>query len=173
MRHDNKGFSLIELIIAISISVIILGIIASLLWQSTNYYRRSNEDITLQMEAQTILNQLKDLIVEADCVEFDDSVEPARLRIQHGEDLLYEISLNNSEKTLDFVKAIKEVDGSISHTIPQLFGRNVEHFHVSDTSGGDSIIKVSFTLQGEYTNYEVKDSIINLRNQIKAMKSYW
>lgn len=173
MKPDNKGFSLIELIIAISISVVVLGILASFLWQSTNYYRRSSEEISLQMEAQTILNQLKDLIVEADCLVFDDTVEPTMLRIQHGEELLYEIILNNTGKTLDFAKAIKEADGSISRTMPQLFGQYVEHFHVSDTSGDDSFIKVSFTLQGEYSKYEVKESIINLRNQIKPMKSYW
>lgn len=173
MKQDNKGFSLIELLVSISISVIILGIVASFLWQSTNYYRRSCEDITLQMEAQTILNQLKDLIVEANCVAFDNSVEPTMLKIQHGEELLYEISLNNSGKTLDFIKAIREVDGSISHTIPQLFGRYVEHFHVTDTAGDDNFIKVSFTLQGKYTKYEVKESLIYLRNLIKPMKAYW
>jgi len=173
VKPDNKGTTLIELIVAISISVVILGIVASFLWQSTNYYRRSSEDISLQMEAQTILNQLKDMIVEADCVEFDDTVDPTLLRIQHGEDILYEISLNNSEKTLDFVRAIREDDGTISRTTSQLFGRYVEHFHVTDTSAGDSFIKVSFKLQGDYTEFEVKDSLINLRNQIKTMKVYW
>lgn len=173
MRQDNKGFSLIELIISISISVFILGIVASFLWQSTNYYRRSSEDITLQMEAQTILNQLKDLIVEADCVVFDNTVEPTELKIQHGEDLLYEISFDNSGKVIKFVKAIREADGSISRSIPQLFGQYVDYFHVSDTDDGDSFVKVSFTLQGEYTKYEVEDSLINLRNQIKAIKPYW
>ena len=173
MKPDNKGTTLIELIVAISISVVILGIVASFLWQSTNYYRRSSEDISLQMEAQTILNQLKDMIVEADCVAFDNTVEPTVLKIQQGEELLYEISLSYVGKTLDFVKVIKEVDGTISRTMPQLFGQYVEHFHVSDTGDGDSSIKVSFTLQGDYSKYEVKDSLISLRNQIKPIKAYW
>lgn len=173
MIHDNKGFSLIELIIAITISVFVLGIVASILWQSTNYYRRSSEDIILQMEAQTILNQLKDLIAEADCVAFDNTVEPTVLKIQQGEELLYEISLSYVGKTLDFVRVIKEVDGTISRTMPQLFGQYVEHFHVSDTGDGDSSIKVSFTLQGEYTKYEVKESLVNLRNQVKPLRAYW
>lgn len=173
MIQDNKGFSLIELIIAISISVFVLGIVASFLWQSTNYYRRSSEDISLQMEAQTILNQLKDLIVEADCVAFDNTVAPTVLRLQHGSELLYEISFNYTEKTLYFIKGIKEADGTISRTLPRLFGQYVEYFHVSDTSDGDSSIMVSFTLQGEYTKYEVKESLVNLRNQIKPLKAYW
>jgi prepilin-type N-terminal cleavage/methylation domain-containing protein len=171
VRGDNRGFSLIELIITIAISVFVLGILASFLWQSSNYYRRSNEEVTLQMEAQTILNQLKDLIVEADCVEFDDSTDPPVLRIQQGEGLLYELSFDSSGKTLDFVKAVREADGSISRTPPQLFGRYVEHFQISDT--GDSFIKLSFTLQGEFCTYEVKESLIYLRNQIRPMEAYW
>lgn len=173
MRGDNRGFSLIELIVTISISVVVLGIIASFLWQSSNYYRRSNEEVTLQMEAMTILNQLKDLIVEADCVAFDDSAEPAVLRIQQGEELLYELSYSSLNKTLDFVRAVREADGSISRTSSQLFGQYVEHFHVSDTGSGDSFIKLSFTLQGKYGKYEVKDSLIYLRNRIRPMEAYW
>ena len=170
---DNKGFSLIELIIAISISVVVLAIVASFLWQSSNYYRRSNEDITLQMEAQTILNQLKDLIAEADCVAFDNSTEPAILRIQQGEGLLYEISFDSTGETLYFIKTIKEADESISRTSPQLFFSFLKCFHVSDTDDDESFIKLSFTLQGDYSKYEVKESLIKLRNRIKAMKSYW
>ena len=173
VKPNNKCFSLIELLIAISISIVVLGIVASFLWQTTNYYRRSSEEIALQMEAQTILNQLKDMIVEADCVVFDDTVDPIVLKIQHGEDLLYEISFSSSGKVLNFVRAVREADGSISRTTPQLFGQYVERFHTTDTVDGDSFIKVSFTLQGDYSKYEVKDSLISLRNQIKPIKAYW
>ena len=172
MKPYNKGFTLIELIIAISISVVVLASLASLLWQSTNYYRRSNEEISLQMEAQTILNQLKDLIVEADNVEFDMTSDPQLLRIQQGLDKLYEISLN-SDNTLSFVRASKEVDDSVSRTESQLFGMYVLDFHVIEPSPDYNAVKISFTLQGEYSTYRVEESVINIRNQIKPMQSYW
>ncbi|NLO08263.1 MAG: prepilin-type N-terminal cleavage/methylation domain-containing protein [Clostridiales bacterium] len=172
MKPYNKGFTLIELIIAISISVVVLASLASLLWQSTNYYRRSNEEISLQMEAQTILNQLKDLIVEADNVEFDMTSDPQLLRIQQGLDKLYEISLN-SDNTLSFVRASKEADDSVSRTESQLFGMYVLDFHVIEPSPDYNAVKISFTLQGEYSTYRVEESVINIRNQIKPMQSYW
>jgi prepilin-type N-terminal cleavage/methylation domain-containing protein len=172
VKPYNKGFTLIELIIAISISVVVLASLASLLWQSTNYYRRSNEEISLQMEAQTILNQLKDLIVEADNVEFDMTSDPQLLRIQQGLDKLYEISLN-SDNTLSFVRASKEADDSVSRTESQLFGMYVLDFHVIEPSPDYNAVKISFTLQGEYSTYRVEESVINIRNQIKPMQSYW
>lgn len=172
MKANNKGFTLIELIISVSISIILLGTVASLLWQSSNYYRRSNEEVALQMEAQTILNQLKELIGEADNVEYDSSSDPSLLSIQQGENLLYEISFDNSLRTLTFVKVIKEVDGSISRTDSQLFGKYVEDLLInSDLDVG--LVKISFTLRGDFSSYEVKESVINFRNKIKPMESYW
>ncbi len=173
MKTNDKGVTLVELIIAVSISVIVLALLASLIWQSANYYRRSNEEINLQMEAQTILNQIKDLIVEADNVKFDQASDPSILRIQQGADNLYEIYFNYSDKELTFIKVQREADGSISRTTPQLFGRFVEDFQVIDTDDSTNIIKISFTLQGSYSTYKVEESRVNLRNQIKPMQSYW
>lgn len=172
VKANNKGFTLIELIIAIAISVVVLASLVSLIWQSTNYYRRSNEEIGLQMEAQSILNQLKDLIVEADNVRFDMTSDPHQLKIQQGPDVLYEIILN-SDNTLTFIKASKEVDNTISRSDPLLFGKYVLDFHAIEPSNNINAVKISFTLQGDYSTYRVKDSVINIRNKIKPMQSYW
>lgn len=171
---DNKGFTLIELIISITISALIFIAVSSFLRQSIIYYRRSNEDVSLQMEAQIILNQLIDLIEEANHVDFDANWELSVLKIQHSMDLLYEIIHNSSDNTINFVKAIRIADGSISRTSPQLFGQFVEDFQVvEDSYGNQSVVKISFTLRGKFTSYEVKDSVIQLRNQIKPMQPYW
>lgn len=172
MKANNKGFTLIELIIAAAISIVVLASLVSLIGQSMNYYRRSNEQISLQMEAQVILNQLKDLIVEADNVKYDATSDPHKLKIQQGLDVLYEISLN-SDNTLTFIKASKEMDNTISRSDPLLLGIYVLDFHVIEASNDSNAVKISFTLQGDYTTYRVKESVISIRNKVRPMQSYW
>ena len=48
MKHNNKGFSLVELIIAITISLIVLGAATMMLGSAQKSYRVAEETINLQ-----------------------------------------------------------------------------------------------------------------------------
>lgn len=71
-RMDNKGFTLVELMISMAISVIVIASIAYFMNYSSKNYKSANDEVILQTEAQAILNQLNDLIIEASNVKFDD-----------------------------------------------------------------------------------------------------
>jgi len=62
---DNKGMTLIELIISIAISTIVMLMIVSFINGATKGFRRANDEVNLQMEAQTTINQLNNLALEA------------------------------------------------------------------------------------------------------------
>lgn len=75
ITKDNKGTSLVELVIALMISSIVILMIIFFLNSTSKYFRRTNDDVNLQMEAQTIINQLSNLIMEAEYMEAEGEEE--------------------------------------------------------------------------------------------------
>lgn len=67
-RNDNRGLSLVELIIAISIGVIISGAVAALITFAVRTYHDGNANIAAQYELQSNINQITDTIMGANCV---------------------------------------------------------------------------------------------------------
>lgn len=166
MVNENKGFTLLELVIAIAISILVVGSIASFLCISTGHYRRTEEEINLQMEAQLILNQLEKLMLEAENVKFDSAT--GTLRIKQS-DALYIITHDPAAHELMFEK----VDAGDSETGSRtLFGRFVEDLEVTDTGDEDSNnqIRISLTLRSNDNTYELPGIILLLRNKIRAME---
>ncbi len=167
MGEENKGFTIPELVIAVAISILIAGSVAVFLYAGSSHYRRTKEEISLQMEAQLILSQMNELILEAENVKFDAASDT--LRIKHC-DLMYIITLNRADQTLLFEKV---TDGGSETGKQSLFGRYVEELQVEDTGIGDRKQQIRIFLQLQYKDqsYTVPDYIILLRNQVRALDS--
>ena len=65
MQKQNRGFSLVELIIAIAILVIVTGAVCSFIIITSRNYANGNNDIGVQQEAQLAFNQISDVIIDA------------------------------------------------------------------------------------------------------------
>ncbi len=65
VKLDHKGMSLIELIISMTIAVIVVVMIITFISGASRAFRRTNDEVNLQFEAQTAGNQLAKLIMEA------------------------------------------------------------------------------------------------------------
>lgn len=65
MREDNRGLTLVELIIAISMSTIIIGAAAMFLYNAERSYRVAEQTIDLQMEAQILMEQISNWVMES------------------------------------------------------------------------------------------------------------
>ncbi len=88
---DNKGFSLIELLVTIAISGIVLLMISFMLVQGTNLFKSENEEIDIQNEVQIVRNQLSEAIMGAKSLVIVDA----------GEDLvIYTGSVDESNNRL-------------------------------------------------------------------------
>lgn len=109
ISKDNKGASLIELIIALAISSIIILMILFLINNASKSFRKTNNDVNLQIEAQTILNQLSNLAMEATDMEayLDISYEKRFIfkykddeyyTIIHKDTYLYQVATDDPEQ---------------------------------------------------------------------------
>lgn len=66
ITRDNRGLSLVELLVAITIGAIVSGSIASLLIFSLRMYGKQTVDVEMQQEIQTTSNFIIDAIMESD-----------------------------------------------------------------------------------------------------------
>lgn len=71
LGKDNKGFSLVELLVAITISAIVAGGIGYLLTTSLRMYNKDTVDVSLQQELQITLNQIVDYVMESETIVAD------------------------------------------------------------------------------------------------------
>jgi len=66
IKNDNKGVSLVELLVAIAIGAIVSGSIAALITISLRMYGKETADVEMQQEIQTTSNFIIDAIMESD-----------------------------------------------------------------------------------------------------------
>ena len=106
-KLNNKGLSLVELIVAISIGVIVSGSIAALITFSIRTYRNESVNTSLQYELQSNLNMMMDEIMGAQTlvVVQNASGEPATQYAMFGNP--------NSSITLDDGTTAKGFKGVI------------------------------------------------------------
>lgn len=62
---NNKGFSLIELIIAMAVGSIVLLLVATMLTRGTSLFREQNDEVNMRNDYQVLRNQLDQIIMEA------------------------------------------------------------------------------------------------------------
>ena len=62
---NNKGLSLVELLVAISVSMLVLGGFAYMIINVMNMFARTNANVDLQNESQTAMNLVIDNIMDA------------------------------------------------------------------------------------------------------------
>lgn len=163
-KKDNRGFTFIEMLVAVSILAIVMVSLAFIMSYSSRNYRNINEEVTLQTEAQIIINQMNDLILEGYNVKFDPSGE---LTI-YQENITYVILLDTIKHQLDFKKFTSD---GIQIGNKELLGKYVEEIQVVDTGADDSNnqIKVSLKLKKEKSTFQLMNQVITLRNKIKPV----
>lgn len=64
MGKNQKGFTLVELLIAIAIMSIVLAAVCGFIIVGSRSYANANSDITVQQESQLALNQMSDVLID-------------------------------------------------------------------------------------------------------------
>lgn len=64
MRKDQRGFTIVELLIAIAILAIVVAAVCGFILVGSRSYASANSDISVQQEAQLALNQMSDVLID-------------------------------------------------------------------------------------------------------------
>lgn len=65
-KRFNKGFTIIELLIALSLASVVVSIVFSILIANINMFHRTDNDIELQQQGQFIIGFLEEKIMESE-----------------------------------------------------------------------------------------------------------
>ena len=66
----NAGFTLVELLVAMLMSLILITGVGQFMAASTNNYQAVDKQVNLQVEAQSVINSISDMILEANNVAY-------------------------------------------------------------------------------------------------------
>lgn len=169
---SNSGFTLIELIISMIILSIVILIVASFLYIGSKSYSSANTEVEKQMEVQTVMNQLEDLIIQSYWVKLVDINTYEEALIIYSQDKTSIVICNHNEKNLYLIDGTAEALNDLS-SITYTKEENLMAEHVNDLKllldEDDMRAKNENQLE---TDFYIKDKVypqiqtIHFRNQL-------
>ena len=64
--RNEKGFTLVELLVSMCILAIVMTELMALMFNSSKLYKNASFEVSLQSEAQQIIQQFEELAIDAD-----------------------------------------------------------------------------------------------------------
>lgn len=170
---NNKGYTLVELLVSMAITAVVVTIVISFLVTNSKNYTYASEEVNLQMESQTVMNQLYENIIEANWLELKDVNSDKALLIYRstGIDVVF---LNTADKCLYLVENLTKSDVADLSVISYQKDENLMATNLSDMSmypaDDESLIKdkqITLYLKFENTSlqYNVEQNI-QFRNRL-------
>ncbi|MHB8131257.1 MAG: PilW family protein [Mobilitalea sp.] len=129
---NNKGFTLVDLIVSMAISGVVLTIIISFLVINAQSYSNAGDDINLQMESQTVMNQLYDIIIESNWTETVEVNSYVKALIIYNSIDIDVVFLNKQKNQLYLVDQLSTADVSNLSSIPYTEEENLMASNVSE-----------------------------------------
>ena len=65
MKHNNKGFTLVELIVSMAVLAIIMAELGNLLMNCSNLFRKGASEVDIQQEGQRVVQIIDELMIDA------------------------------------------------------------------------------------------------------------
>ncbi|HHV12643.1 MAG TPA: prepilin-type N-terminal cleavage/methylation domain-containing protein [Clostridiales bacterium] len=183
-QRSNQGLTLLELILGMAISSIIIGAIILFMSAGSRGYQNAQDEISLQTEAQTIMNQIREYALEGNNIAYDGANHT--LSIYHSDgnaatvtDPVEIIWFNSGDHNMYLYHTTEEQKGVIlagigagAVSMDKLLGEYVEGFSVAPEKfvydrNADSGTTLTVTLSMRYNGrtFEAVEDI-KLRNKI-------
>ncbi|NLP15564.1 MAG: hypothetical protein GX379_00780 [Clostridiales bacterium] len=140
ISRDNKGASLLELIIAMMIAAIILSMIFLFINSASKGFRKTNDNVNLQIEAQTIINQLSNLVMESSEMEiYEEIPEEKRYIFKYGMDEYYTVISRESLLYQVFTTDYEQAKTAPYTKEEHLLAEYVQSLDITKTSGNRAV----------------------------------
>lgn len=141
--RNNKGLSFVELICTVAIFSTVITVVGGAMVVSANNYSRGNDESALQQEAQTTINLISNLVLDAASVDY----EGGKLTITNN-DSKYEIHQDGTELKYSQINFVPDGSGNIISQVvgtDKVLAEGVVSFS-ADTSRFDTTKNVPITL---------------------------
>lgn len=184
MKLDNKGLSIIELLLGLVLFSIIALAVTGFIYTGTKTCKVAESEIELQEEAQLVSNQIINLTVEGNSVSMKEDTATGDFvyyiyktnrnsNVTESEYILYfkksshKVYFYNLDLTTeDSVKTTiqNEISGTAEVTVGQLLGEYVEDFNVAVEDNKKVTFKVTYKY-GETSKVFQSSDYVVLRNK--------
>lgn len=152
MRKDQAGFTLVELLIAVTIMAIVTAAVCGFIIVGSKSYASGNSDISVQQEAQLALNQISDVLIDTTrSVNYAayDASGAATLGLKDAE-----FTFEPAGKSLTMFNGVSVVDSGGTETIEEGNGNKNYLFYWDKTDetlyySEIDITETSFPMPGE------------------------
>ncbi len=167
---NQKGFSLIELIVAIAILTLVGAAVVGFCMSGTNSYKTVSTEVDLQYEAQLAVNQLSDLLIDANhgvgfdsaagtLFIFNDSAAYAIVWDASAQQLmLNKYSVTSGEVKLESSNLMAEYVTAISAVIP------------TEDKNNRQMVNLTITFTKDNKSYTGAKNV-TLRNKVSVYSS--
>lgn len=178
MREDNRGITFVELIIAMAISVIIMGAATVFIGTSVKGYQNASDNIDVQTDTQMLMEQIATWTMEGNGVKIEsgmlviyniprNSGDSAYKRViwRAGNGNLYTVYKEIPTIPLSGKWSDDTTDVSSEQKPENLLSENVYTFTPSlDTTSDNPAVSVTLSLKKGKEEYNLTDKFV-LRNE--------
>lgn len=173
---ENRGITLVELIIAIAMSSIIIGATTLLIRTAQKDYQYTSDTADIQTETQVLMEQVGKWIMEGNRIKVEDGgkklsiykipqdkavINTTKKIIWLKSGKLYMESFNNVDidnDTLTYSAADEKGENCI--------GEHIEEFKANVDGGTPSSVELTMTLKRGSQKYNIENTI-NVRNRLR------
>ena len=120
-KHNNKGFTLTEVLVALAVSSVVITIVIAFISQGSRFYKTQSNTINLQNELQETSNVITDALQEATFLSITSDSKNKKLEVYTG----------SYEKTKEEKKLFTSVKGSSRYILRD--GTGIYVFDKADT----------------------------------------
>ena len=159
MKQRNKGFTLVELLVSMCILAIVMTELMALMFNSSKLYRNGAFEVELQSEAQQIIQQFEELVIDANSSVSYNVTDITITNKAPGSNYKFTLSMNAG-------KSYGDLYLSVNGGTEQVMGEYVKSVSL-DMANYDDASRIRLVLEMEndmYTYSAAKD--IYLRNNI-------
>jgi prepilin-type N-terminal cleavage/methylation domain-containing protein len=120
-KHNDKGFTLTEVLVALAVSSVVITIVIAFISQGSRFYKTQSNTINLQNELQETSNVITDALQEATFLSITSDSKNKKLEVYTG----------SYEKTKEGKKLFTSVKGSSRYILRD--GTGIYVFDKADT----------------------------------------
>lgn len=165
-KLNNSGFTLVEVLVVMAILAVVGGLTAGFLLSGTRSYQSTEKEVDIQYEAQVLLNQIGDYVMEANS---GIGKKENGIYIYNNKDGVLEketVSYEPETETLYYEKSETVNDAESTVVEKTVLAENVEAFSM-DVSKAETDRKVDAQLALESQDKSYKATATwNLRNSV-------